>query len=87
MPSISDTALWVAVYRARETDRPDALFRDPLAYRLAGTRGEQIAQKIGENSSKVLIVTEGLLVYLSPAEVGSLATDLAQPRSLQSWKF
>ena len=43
---ISDTARWVAVYRARETERPDALFRDPLARRLAGERGEQIAQSI-----------------------------------------
>lgn len=40
---ISDTALWVAVYRARESERPDALFHDPLARRLAGERGEQIA--------------------------------------------
>jgi methyltransferase (TIGR00027 family) len=41
--NISDTARWAAVYRARETERPDALFRDPLARRLAGDRGEQIA--------------------------------------------
>jgi len=41
--NISDTARWTAVFRARETDRPDALFRDPLARRLAGERGEQIA--------------------------------------------
>lgn len=41
--NISDTALWVAVYRARETERPDALFRDPFARKLAGQRGEQIA--------------------------------------------
>jgi len=41
--NVSDTALWVAVYRARETDRPDAVFRDPYARRLAGARGEQIA--------------------------------------------
>src|SRR5215467_13530613 len=40
---ISDTALWVAVYRARETERKDALFRDPYARRLAGGRGERIA--------------------------------------------
>ena len=44
--NISDTALWVAVYRARETDRPDAVFRDPFARRLAGERGEQIAQSM-----------------------------------------
>jgi methyltransferase (TIGR00027 family) len=41
---ISDTARWAAVYRARETERPDAVFRDPYARRLAGERGEQIAK-------------------------------------------
>ena len=40
---ISDTACWAAVFRAQETERPDALFRDPFARRLAGERGEQIA--------------------------------------------
>ncbi len=42
--NISDTARWAAVYRARETDRPDGAFKDPFARRLAGERGEQIAQ-------------------------------------------
>src|ERR1700746_2099689 len=42
--NISDTARWVAVYRARETERPDAIFRDPYARALAGERGEQIAR-------------------------------------------
>jgi methyltransferase (TIGR00027 family) len=41
--NISDTARWVAVYRARETERTNAVFRDPFARRLAGERGEQIA--------------------------------------------
>jgi methyltransferase (TIGR00027 family) len=40
---ISDTARWAAVYRARETERKKPLFRDPFARRLAGERGEQIA--------------------------------------------
>ena len=40
---VSDTARWVAVYRARETEREDAVFRDPFARALAGERGEQIA--------------------------------------------
>jgi len=39
---VSDTARWVAVYRAMETERPDAIFRDPYARRLAGERGEAI---------------------------------------------
>ena len=41
--NISDTALLAAIYRARETERPDAIFRDPFAQRLAGERGDQIA--------------------------------------------
>jgi methyltransferase (TIGR00027 family) len=41
--NISDTARWVAAYRARETARPDAVFRDPFAARLAGTQGNEIA--------------------------------------------
>lgn len=40
---ISDTALWVAVYRAQESERSDAVFRDPYARKLAGDRGMQIA--------------------------------------------
>jgi methyltransferase (TIGR00027 family) len=39
---VSDTALWVAMYRAIESDRPDALFRDPYARKLAGERGAEI---------------------------------------------
>jgi len=40
---ISDTALWVAVYRAQESERADAVFHDPYARRLAGDRGADIA--------------------------------------------
>src|SRR3954464_2635980 len=45
--NVSDTALWVAHYRAEESERPDALFRDPYAQRLAGERGRRIAQAMG----------------------------------------
>ena len=182
--SVSDTALWVAVYRARETERPDALFRDPHARRLAGARGEEIAasmpfsdkatwawvartvlfdrfieeqvragadlvlnlaagldarpyrmalppslkwievdlpgilaykeeilagerpvcalervrldlrdvggrralfDRLGRSARRALIVTEGLLIYLSAEEVGFLAEDLATPPGFSSW--
>lgn len=36
---VSDTARWVACYRALETERPDALFQDPFARKLAGEQG------------------------------------------------
>lgn len=41
---VSDTARWVATYRARESARPDALFRDPYAERLAGARGAELTR-------------------------------------------
>ncbi len=182
--SVSDTALWVAVYRAMETDRPDAHFRDPFARRLAGERGEQIMRsvpagrwmawamivrtavfdeiimaqvrggadtvlnlaagldtrpyrlelpralrwvdvdlpamieykqkqlagqrpicqlesvaldladaagrralfaRLGAQGSRVLVVTEGLLIYLRPEEVGSLASDLHAQPTFSHW--
>jgi methyltransferase (TIGR00027 family) len=182
--NVSDTARWVAVYRARETERPDAHFRDPFARRLAGERGEQIAKsmplgrdndwsmitrtwlgdqfinqqvqqgvdtvinlaagldarpyrmqlppslkwievdlpeilaykeeilrdeksvcslerirldlsnatarrelfsELGGRSKKALIITEGLLIYLTSDDVAGLAKDLAVPPSFQSW--
>jgi methyltransferase (TIGR00027 family) len=181
---VSDTARWVAVYRAEETERPDALFRDPYARRLAGERGEQIAKAmplgdamswnmvtrtvviddlvreeiadgvdtvinlaagldtrpyrmqlppslkwievdlpeilahkeailadekpvtsleripldlskmqarrelfadLGRRSNRALVITEGLLIYLTSEDVGELAKDLAAPVSFQSW--
>jgi methyltransferase (TIGR00027 family) len=182
--NVSDTARGVAVYRARETERPDAHFRDPFARRLAGERGEQIAKsmplgrdndwsmitrtwlgdqfinqqvqqgvdtvinlaagldarpyrmqlppslkwievdlpeilaykeeilrdeksvcslerirldlsnatarrelfsELGGRSKKALIITEGLLIYLTSDDVAGLAKDLAVPPSFQSW--
>jgi methyltransferase (TIGR00027 family) len=40
---VSDTAFWIAHYRALETQRADPLFRDPFAASLAGERGGKIA--------------------------------------------
>jgi len=181
---ISDTARWMAVYRARETERADAVFRDPFARALAGERGEQIAKaagfgeehawsflartylfdrfvtkqvaqgvdvvvnlaagldtrpyrmalppalrwievdladildykeeilgdakpacdvervrldltnpdarrglfnRIGRGARDVLVIAEGLIIYLMPGEVGALAEDLAGPASFRHW--
>jgi methyltransferase (TIGR00027 family) len=182
---VSDTARWVALYRAMESERPDALFHDPYARRLAGTRGEQVlagmpkgkafawpmivrtavmdeiilrtiardgvdtvlnlaagldtrpyrlrlpaslrwievdfpdviaykkeqlAQerptsalervgidltdkaarralfaRIGDAAKHVLVVSEGLLIYLAPEQVATLAADLATPPSFRWW--
>jgi len=44
--NISDTARWMAFYRAMESERPDAHFHDPYARLLAGERGKEIAQML-----------------------------------------
>jgi methyltransferase (TIGR00027 family) len=182
---VSDTARWVALYRAMESERPDALFRDPYARRLAGPRAEQILagmpkgrawawpmivrtavmdelilraiardgvglvlnlaagldtrpyrlplapslrwievdfpdviaykeeqlaserpacvlervgidltdgprrrvlfSQLGSGTGRVLLVSEGLLIYLTRQEVGALATDLAAPPAFRWW--
>jgi methyltransferase (TIGR00027 family) len=40
--NVSDTAFMVAGFRAMETERPDAPFRDPLAAKLSGEHGRTI---------------------------------------------
>jgi methyltransferase (TIGR00027 family) len=184
--NVSDTARWVAIYRAMETKRPDAIFRDPFAERLGGEHGQAIVDymkrgrqmawamivrtavfdqvirdrvkssgvdlvlnlaagldarpwrmtelpsrlhwvdvdlpgmldykldmlknektvchydairldlkdkpkrqalfsQLGGDATRVLIVTEGLLVYLTPQDVGELARDLHGPATFQWW--
>jgi methyltransferase (TIGR00027 family) len=67
--NISDTARWVATYRARETKRRDALFRDPLAERLAGERGPRIAALASSHSAWALITRTKLIDDLVLASV------------------
>jgi methyltransferase (TIGR00027 family) len=47
---VSDTALMVAAFRAMETQRRDALFRDPLAGKLAGAHGRRIVEHLPRGS-------------------------------------
>lgn len=63
LTSVSDTALWVAVYRAMETERPDAVFKDPFARRLAGERGQEIVDALphGRQSAWPMIVRTRVL--------------------------
>lgn len=174
----------MAAFRAHETERADPLFRDPFARRLAGERGERIAEglqfrrgrewalpirtflfdafitealaegvdlivnlaagldarpyrmdlppalrwvevdlpeildykegilagetprcslrrvrldladeaarrglfaELAREAERALIVTEGLLIYLTPEQVGGLAHDLAAPASFRRW--
>ena len=49
--NVSDTALWVAIYRAMESERSDALFSDPFARRLGGERGEAIVRAMPKGAA------------------------------------
>lgn len=49
--NVSDTARWVAFYRAMESERSDAIFRDPFARKLAGPEGEAIVDAIPRGRS------------------------------------
>jgi methyltransferase (TIGR00027 family) len=42
---VTDTAIWVAAYRAEENKRKDALFRDPFAEKLIGEKGIELARR------------------------------------------
>jgi methyltransferase (TIGR00027 family) len=56
--NVSDTALWVAMYRAMESERPDALFYDPYARQLAGERGERILRQVRMPGWPIVVRTQ-----------------------------
>ena len=65
LTGVAETARWVATYRAWESARPDALFHDPFAARLAGARGEEIARAMpqpGAGGNGWPIVTRTVLI-------------------------
>jgi methyltransferase (TIGR00027 family) len=48
---VSDTAFWVAMYRAFESERPDAIFHDAYARVLAGERGAAIVSELPQGQA------------------------------------
>ena len=60
-------------YEAVEADLTDASTRRALFAR------------VGAEASRVLVVSEGLLIYLSAADVGALASDLHEQPSFARW--
>jgi methyltransferase (TIGR00027 family) len=61
--NVSDTALWVAYYRAMESERPDARFKDPFARRLAGERGEAIVRSLPKGMSMDWVIVVRTCVF------------------------
>lgn len=71
MDALGLTSQWTAAARARESDRPDRLFDDPFAARLAGATGfhllDQMARVSGGNSSYLAIRTRFFDEFVSAA--------------------
>jgi methyltransferase (TIGR00027 family) len=90
--NISDTARWVAVYRAMETERPDAIFHDPFARRLAGPKGEEIVatMKSGRRMAWAMIVRTAVLDELIMDRVragADLVLNLAAGLDARPWRM
>ena len=91
--NVSDTARWVAVYRAMESERPDALFHDPFARRLAGDKGNEIVRtmKDGRSMAWAMIVRTQVIDEILIAEIASDGIDqvlnLAAGLDARPWRL
>ncbi len=91
--NVSDTARWVAVYRAMETARPDAIFRDPHAERLAGKQGQEIVDgmKRGRQMAWAMIVRTAVMDELIMERVKQHGIDtvlnLAAGLDARAWRL
>jgi methyltransferase (TIGR00027 family) len=89
---VSDTAKWVAEYRAMESDRPDAIFRDPYARRLAGPEGAQIVAtlKHGRRFAWPMIVRTAVMDEIILERLGAgvdLVLNLAAGLDARPWRL
>jgi methyltransferase (TIGR00027 family) len=91
--NVSDTARWVAVYRAMETARPDAIFRDPWADRLAGERGRQIVAEMKQGRqvawsmiTRTAVMDELILDRVANGGVDTVI-DLAAGLDTRAWRL
>lgn len=90
--NVSDTARWVAVYRAMETARPDAIFRDPYAERLAGDEGQKIVDemKSGRSMAWAMIVRTAVMDELIMDRVKQgvdMVLNLAAGLDARAWRM
>lgn len=90
--NVSDTARWVAFYRAMESERPDAIFRDPWARRLAGDRGEAMVRTMprGRQMAWAMIVRTAVMDEVISRLVGQgadLVLNLAAGLDARPWRL
>ena len=91
--NVSDTARWVAVYRAMESARPDAIFHDPYAERLAGERGRAIVAEVkhGRQMAWAMIVRTAVMDELILDRIANGGVDtvinLAAGLDTRAWRL
>jgi methyltransferase (TIGR00027 family) len=91
--NISDTARWVAVYRAMETERPDAIFHDKYARKLAGSRGEQIVATMrrGRDAAWAMIVRtavfDDIIMTMITEHGADMVVNLAAGLDTRPWRL
>jgi len=90
---VSDTARWVAYYRAMETERRDAVFRDPYARRLAGPEGKRIVDEMprGKATAWAMVtrtaVFDEIIVDVVRARNADLVLNLAAGLDARPWRL
>ena len=90
---VSDTARWVAVYRAMETERSDAIFKDPFARRLAGDRGHAIVDQMKQGRSMAwAMITrtasfDEMILDIIKRESVDLVVNLACGLDARAWRL
>jgi methyltransferase (TIGR00027 family) len=90
---ISDTARWVAYYRAMENARHDSIFKDPFAERLAGPEGKGIVEgmKRGKQMAWAMIVRTALFDELITKAIRGnnidLVVNLAAGLDARPWRL
>ena len=91
--NISDTARWVAVYRAMETERPDAIFRDKYARKLAGAHGEAIVDAMhrGRAAAWAMIVRtavfDDIIMTMITEHGADMVVNLAAGLDTRPWRL
>jgi methyltransferase (TIGR00027 family) len=75
---VSDTAFMVAGFRAEEHEREDALFRDPLAAKLAGQHGMKILETVPKSFGAWSVIIRTVIIddYIREAVADGVDTIL-----------
>jgi methyltransferase (TIGR00027 family) len=84
---------WDVDYPAMQDYKREAMQGEPPRCRIewaAADLADRAARRalfarVGQAARRVLVVSEGLLVYLDPGAVRDLATDLHEPASFRQW--